>query len=400
MSTRRRARRARLDRGARLAGRARLTGPAGAILLALALHPAAAFGQWGDVRIEVGGSRAFAPSGTDLAAATYLTAGLQVDRWTPSGSGVFAGISGGMATGSIGGDWGSFVLGGKAVAGAGGPVELSLSASTYGFTVGQPFAYKALTVVARPEVRVPVGPVAIVLYGEGGRGSSTVEFRRLDEVRVFTHDLWHYGGGPELQLRLGRTLTSASYGVLETETGTYRRGEFEVRAGTDRWLVTAALRVWDTPLGGTETTGSISVTVPLGGPSWFARLVGGRTDPDPLVRSEPGGQGGLVVGRRLVRFGPRSATPVVELQATSEGAAARFRLEIQAAQRIEVLGDFSGWEPQAMLQDGRAWVLEIPLAAGTYHFGFLVDGEWFVPEGAPGQVSDDWGPMNATIVVP
>ena len=382
-----------------MAGRVCLSRTAGVMLLAFALRPAGALGQWGDVRVEVGGSQAFAPSGTNLASATYLTAGLHVNRWTPSGSGVFAGISGGMATGPIGGDWGSFVLGGEAVAGAGGPVELSLSATTYGFTVGGRFSYEALTVVSRPEVRIPLGPAAIVLYGEGGKGSSNIEFRRDTLVRSFSQDLWHYGGGPELQLRLGRTLTSVSYGVLETEAGTYRRGELEVRAGTDRSLVAATLRVWDTPLG-TETTGMISVTIPLGGPNWFARLVGGRTDPDPLVRSEPGGQGGLVIGRRLVRFGPSGAIPVVALRATSGGAAARFRVENQAAQCIEVLGDFSGWEPQAMLQDGQAWVLEIPLAAGTYHFGFLVDGEWFVPEGAPGQVSDDWGQVNATIVVP
>ena len=244
-----------------------------------------------------------------------------------------------------------------------------------------------------------MGPAAIVLYGEGGKGSSNIEFRRDALVRAFTQDLWHYGGGPELELRLGRTLTSASYGVLKTETWTYRRGELQVRAGSSRSLVTAALRVWDTPQG-TETTGSISVTVPLGGPSWFARFVGGRTDPDPLVRSEPGGQGGLVIGRRLVRFGPRGATPVVALQPAPSGVAALFRVEDVAAQRVEVLGDFSGWDPQAMVRDGRVWVLEIPLATGTYHFGFLVDGEWFVPEGAPGQVSDDWGQMNATIVVP
>ena len=383
----------------RSVGATALVRGAGAILLALALHPADGFGQWGDVHIEVGGSRAFAPSGTDLAAATYLTASLQVDRWTRSGSGFFAGIFGGKATSSIGGDWGSFVLGGEAAAGAGGPVEFSLSTSISGFTVGGRFVYEAVTVVTRPEVSIPVGPVAIVLYGEGGRGRSNIEFRRDTLVRAFSQDLWHYGGGPELQLRLGRMMTSASYGVLETETGTYRRGELEVRAGTNRALVTATLSVWDTPLG-TETTGIISVTVPLGGSSWFARLVGGRTDPDPLVRSEPGRQGGLVIGRRLVRFGPGAVKPVVVLRSTSGGAAAQFRVEDRAAQRIEVLGDFSGWEPQDMVQDGRDWVLEIPLASGTYHFGFLVDGEWFVPEGAPGQVSDDWGQMNATIVVP
>ena len=383
----------------RSAGATAHAGGAGVILLALLLSPAGAFGQWGDLRIEVGGSRAFAPSGTDLAAATYITAGVQVDRRTPSGSGFFAGIFGGMATSSIGGDWGSFVLGGEAVAGAGRPVEFSLSTSVSGFAVGGPFFYEAATVVTRPGVRIPVGPVAIVLYGEGGKGRSNIEFRRGTRVRAFSQDLWHYGGGPELQLRLGRVITSASYGVLETEAWTYRKGEFEVRTGTTRSLVAATLSVWTTPLG-TETTGTISVTVPLGGPNWFARLVGGRTAPDPLVQSEPGGQGGLVIGRRLVRFGPGGATPVVVLRSTSGGAAAQFRVDDRAAQRIEVLGDFSGWEPQAMVPDGRDWVLEIPLAAGTYHFGFLVDGEWFVPEGAPGQVSDDWGQMNATIVVP
>ena len=380
--------------------------PMGFLLLVVALCPAGVSGQWGDLRLEVGASRAFAASGTNLDASTYLTAGLQVDRWTPSGSGVFASVFGGMAADSIGGNWGSVVLGGEAVVGAGGPVEFSLSGSAYGFAVGEPFVYEALTVTARPEIRIPVGRAALVLYGEGGKGTSTIEFRRTDHIRSFEQDLWHYGGGPELQLRLGRALASASFGVLETEGGTYQRGEIQIRtAGTNGSLIDAMLRIWDTPLG-TETTGSVVLTIPIGGPNWFARLVGGRTDPDPLVQSEPGGQGGIVIGRRLVRFGPSERTPVVALGAMSGGARALFRVENRDAQRVEdavrveLLGDFSSWEPQAMVRDRRAWILEIPLTTGTYHFGFLVDGEWFVPEAAPGQVSDDWGQMNATIVVP
>ncbi len=383
----------------RSTGATALAGGAGAILLALALRPASALGQWGDLRIEVGGSHAFAASGSQIDAATYLTAGLQVDRWTPSGNGVFGGVFGGLALDSIGGNWGSFVLGGEAVARAGRAVEFAISGSVYGFAVGGPFVYEALTAEVRPEIRIPVGPAVIVFYGEGGKGSSNIEFRRTDLVRAFTQDLWHYGGGPELQLYFGGAVTLASYGLLKTAGGTYHRGEFQVRAGAAGSLLAATIRVWDTPLG-TETTGSFSVTVPLGGPNWFARVVGGRTDPDPLVQSQPGGQGGLVIGRRLVRFGPGGPTPVVILRSTTGGVAARFRLEDQVAEQVEVLGDFSGWEPQAMVRDGQAWVLEIPLAAGTYHFGFLVDGEWFVPESAPGQVSDDWGQVNATIVVP
>ena len=70
---------------------------------------------------------------------------------------------------------------------------------------------------------------------------------------------------------------------------------------------------------------------------------------------------------------------MVALQSAPGGLAARFLVKHDSAQHVEVLGDFSDWTPQAMVQDGRDWVLEIPLAPGTYHFGFLVEGEWFVP---------------------
>ena len=40
------------------------------------------------------------------------------------------------------------------------------------------------------------------------------------------------------------------------------------------------------------------------------------------------------------------------------------------------------------------------LPPGVYHFGFRVDGEWYVPEDAPGRVSDGYGQVNATLVVP
>lgn len=45
-------------------------------------------------------------------------------------------------------------------------------------------------------------------------------------------------------------------------------------------------------------------------------------------------------------------------------------------------------------------MVEIPVESGAHHFGFLVDGEWFVPETATGRVSDEWGRVNATLLVP
>jgi 1,4-alpha-glucan branching enzyme len=78
----------------------------------------------------------------------------------------------------------------------------------------------------------------------------------------------------------------------------------------------------------------------------------------------------------------------------------RFQLDLPEATRVDLLGGFTGWEPMPMARAGATWSLELSVPPGTHHFGFLVDGEWHVPDGAPGNVPDDWGRVNATLVVP
>lgn len=41
-----------------------------------------------------------------------------------------------------------------------------------------------------------------------------------------------------------------------------------------------------------------------------------------------------------------------------------------------------------MTREGEAWVARVRVKPGLYHYGFLVDGEWHVPEHAPGKVAD------------
>jgi len=67
--------------------------------------------------------------------------------------------------------------------------------------------------------------------------------------------------------------------------------------------------------------------------------------------------------------------------------------------RMEVLGDFTVWDPVPMEQTGARWTVRLEIPRGTHHFGFLADGEWFLPDDAPDAVSDDWGRKNATIVI-
>jgi 1,4-alpha-glucan branching enzyme len=79
---------------------------------------------------------------------------------------------------------------------------------------------------------------------------------------------------------------------------------------------------------------------------------------------------------------------------------ATFRLKRPEADSVSVMGDFTAWKPVPMRRQGGTWVARTPLEPGLYHFGFLVDGEWFVPEDAPGRVTDEFGRVNATVAVP
>jgi hypothetical protein len=120
--------------------------------------------------------------------------------------------------------------------------------------------------------------------------------------------------------------------------------------------------------------------------------------------SEPGGgSGGLLVGRQLLGSTPLlpNRTPLHRIVETSEETAT---VEIhvkssEGAEQVEVLGDFTLWEPVQMSKDGTRWSVQLEIPYGTHHFGFLVDGEWYLPDGAPDSVPDEWGRKNATIVV-
>jgi hypothetical protein len=107
------------------------------------------------------------------------------------------------------------------------------------------------------------------------------------------------------------------------------------------------------------------------------------------------------VGWRLAELGGSGEEGLYRL-AESRGAATVvvFRLERQDAGRVDLMGGFTGWEARPMRRAGATWTLEVEVVPGTHHFGFLVDGEWYVPEGVPGNVPDEWGRVNATLVVP
>jgi hypothetical protein len=70
------------------------------------------------------------------------------------------------------------------------------------------------------------------------------------------------------------------------------------------------------------------------------------------------------------------------------------------AQLVEVMGDFTDWEPVTLKQVGEVWRFPKPLPAGTRRFNVRVDGgAWAVPQGANLE-HDDFGGAVGTIAVP
>lgn len=73
----------------------------------------------------------------------------------------------------------------------------------------------------------------------------------------------------------------------------------------------------------------------------------------------------------------------------------RFVIQQPGARRVSLVGDFNGWQADAMpleaSPDGSVWSLTLPLQAGRYEYAFIVDGERWVADPAASRVRDEFG---------
>jgi hypothetical protein len=238
------------------------------------------------------------------------------------------------------------------------------------------------------------------------------------------------GGGAELHVAggsLSLTAAATSYGytrvaehqVVPVDTlvpvGVERtehsaRGSYaEARLGLSRGLgpasfdAVAGLRVWSAARP-PERWAEAGAAVALGhGAALHLRL--GATPGLPEV-----GMGRARVATIALAYRPRSAPrPVAPAAAVGAAfavrpaGAGRVRLWLAAgsARTVEVKGDFSDWRPLPLAPAGEGrWMLDLPLAPGTYRVEVRTDGgEWAPPAGAPA-VADDFGGMVGIFVVP
>jgi hypothetical protein len=345
-------------------------------------------------------------------AAGFFVAGLRASRYGLGGNSVYGSLLLGRALDAVtGGDFVSAEVGGAAWHTMSPGWAAGLEGRAFGFRVADPFSYEAGAMEGSAVLRYRGDGLSARLTGSGGAGHSQVTLtevvqrmrgRQTAVTEVLEDDLWRVGSTLEVLAGGGTLAAGLAGGIHRSAGGTYRSAGVRLVAGGRLGALEVRADAWRTP-DGNETTGGVAFYIPWGG--WTARGVGGKPEPDPLLLAEPArGAGGVLLGRRILGRGPvalANTQPLHQVVKTFP-TGARVRITVDApdgAGTVEVLGDFTLWEPVAMEAAGGRWTVEMDVPAGTHHFGFLVDGGWYLPDDAPDAVPDEWGRRSATLVI-
>jgi hypothetical protein len=357
-----------------------------------------------DITLEVGASQVGPPLGLDAESARFAVAGVRASHYGSSGAGVYGSLLAGRTIGDPnGGDFVTAHLGGELAEQWSADWRGSLDLRLLAFGVRAPFPYNAIAVEVGPTVTFSTGALSLELAGVAGSGRSRFEVWRVagGRTRVFESDLARVGGTAALSLGRGPVRVGVSGGVHGTPGGRFASTGASLMLAGGWGAVEVRGDVWRTPLG-TQPTGGLALVIPLSG--WSVRGFFGRSEPDPLTLAEPGSaSGGVLLGRSLYGRdeGPGVDTrPWEVVAATAAGARVRMSIEAPAgAGTVELLGDFTLWEPVPMRRRNGRWEVELEVGPGTHHYGFLVDDEWHVPDDTRDVVPDEWGRLSAILVI-
>lgn len=104
-------------------------------------------------------------------------------------------------------------------------------------------------------------------------------------------------------------------------------------------------------------------------------------------------------GRRTrARLDASAARPMLSLEPADDSLVLRVRAP--GAARVELMADFTQWEPVELVPEGGAFVRRLKLAPGVYHALVRVDGGDWKPAANTPAVDDDLGGRVGLVVVP
>jgi len=75
-----------------------------------------------------------------------------------------------------------------------------------------------------------------------------------------------------------------------------------------------------------------------------------------------------------------------------------FTITAAGASSVALVGDFTHWQEKPIAMKpvgGGQWKTTVPLSPGTYHYRFLVDGEWRDDPENTVRVANPFGTQNA-----
>lgn len=79
-----------------------------------------------------------------------------------------------------------------------------------------------------------------------------------------------------------------------------------------------------------------------------------------------------------------------------------FSLYAPDAHEVYVIGDFNNWRTDNLkakkFKDG-TWRKSVPIKPGTYHYLFLVDGQWWTDPANPNRMQNPFGSENSVLTV-
>ncbi|HKV71091.1 MAG TPA: glycogen-binding domain-containing protein [Gemmatimonadales bacterium] len=105
----------------------------------------------------------------------------------------------------------------------------------------------------------------------------------------------------------------------------------------------------------------------------------------------------------VVVLRPHRAVPLATT-AHADSAFIRFELYAPGARTVDLAGSFNRWNavatPLRQVDGSGLWTVTIPLPPGPAQYGFMVDGQRWVPDPAAPSVDDGLGRRNSVVAVP
>jgi hypothetical protein len=112
---------------------------------------------------------------------------------------------------------------------------------------------------------------------------------------------------------------------------------------------------------------------------------------------------GVSVSLRFGQASPATARPTVNaamIQFTGTADTRTVRIHVPDARTVEIMGDFTNWEPRVMTRNGAVFESVLRVTSGTHRLMVRIDaGEWRAPANTPA-VDDDFGGRVGLLVVP